>query len=85
MSSAVAFQPSGPRNTNTHLPQNPRVNKDLLSGFGVTVSEGGGDGMDGETRLSRTSAAVAETETRQSRAPRILSELTPGTNMDLDV
>lgn len=41
--------------------------------------------MDGVTRLSRTSAAVAETETRQSRTPRIPSQLTSEINMGLDV
>lgn len=48
----------------------------LWSGY-VTVGEGGGDFVDGVTRLCRTPAAVAVTETRQSQTPRILSELTP--------
>lgn len=43
----------------------------------VTVGEGGGDFVNGVTRLCRTLTAVTVTETRQSQTPRILSELTP--------
>lgn len=42
----------------------------------VTTGEGGGDVVDGVTRLCRTPAAVAVTETRHSQTGRILSGLT---------